>query len=106
MEKWIVGNWKMNGSLEMAGRFVPELLGGLPEGLPGKNIRIVLCPPLPYLVVVGKKISGSGVELGAQREPTRAIRDVLFHRRFPVDARHNAKIGRERLARWAERKLR
>ena len=67
MEKWIVGNWKMNGSLEMVGRFVPELLGGLPEGLPGKNVRIVLCPPLPYLVVVGKKISGSGVELGAQR---------------------------------------
>lgn len=67
MEKWIVGNWKMNGSLEMVGRFVPELLGELPEGLPGKNVRIVLCPPLPYLVVVGKKISGSGVELGAQR---------------------------------------
>jgi hypothetical protein len=26
----------------------------------------------------------------------------LFHRRFPVDVRHNAKIRREELKRWAE----
>jgi hypothetical protein len=31
---------------------------------------------------------------------------VLFHRRFPVDIRHNAKIGRPTLALWAARKLR
>jgi acyl-CoA synthetase (AMP-forming)/AMP-acid ligase II len=34
-----------------------------------------------------------------------AIKTVLFHRGFPVDIRHNAKIGRETLARWAEEKL-
>jgi acyl-CoA synthetase (AMP-forming)/AMP-acid ligase II len=34
------------------------------------------------------------------------IRHVLFHREFPVDARHNAKIFREQLAVWAEHKLR
>ena len=34
------------------------------------------------------------------------IETILVHRgRFPVDSRHNAKIERERLARWAERKL-
>jgi acyl-CoA synthetase (AMP-forming)/AMP-acid ligase II len=33
------------------------------------------------------------------------IRSVLFHPGFPVDIRHNAKIGRERLAAWAEGEL-
>lgn len=34
------------------------------------------------------------------------IRDVLLHPRFPVDVRHNAKIRREDLKRWAERRVR
>ncbi len=33
------------------------------------------------------------------------IRSVLFHPGFPVDIRHNAKIGREQLAIWAHGKL-
>jgi hypothetical protein len=32
---------------------------------------------------------------------TRQVKRVLFHKGFPVDARHNAKIDREALARWA-----
>lgn len=34
-----------------------------------------------------------------------AVRDVLFHRSLPVDARHNSKILRGALAGWAERRL-
>ncbi|HUO09667.1 MAG TPA: fatty acid CoA ligase family protein [Phycisphaerae bacterium] len=42
----------------------------------------------------------------AQRyEHTRVIREFLFHPRFPVDIRHNAKINREKLTLWAQRKL-
>jgi hypothetical protein len=41
------------------------------------------------------------LELGAAHDHTRSIRTILFHRRFPVDVRHNAKIGREKLAVWA-----
>lgn len=37
---------------------------------------------------------------------TRAITRFLVHPRFPVDIRHNAKIGREKLAAWAEGELR
>lgn len=37
---------------------------------------------------------------------TRHIDTILFHRRFPVDIRHNAKIFREQLAAWADRQLR
>ena len=36
---------------------------------------------------------------------TEQIKTVLFHPGFPVDIRHNAKIGREKLAVWAEGKL-
>jgi olefin beta-lactone synthetase len=36
---------------------------------------------------------------------TRTIETILFHRSFPVDARHNSKIFREKLAEWAARKL-
>ncbi len=36
---------------------------------------------------------------------TREIRTVLFHPGFPVDIRHNSKIGREELAEWAAKKM-
>ena len=32
---------------------------------------------------------------------TQSIQKVLYHKAFPVDIRHNAKISREQLARWA-----
>jgi olefin beta-lactone synthetase len=36
---------------------------------------------------------------------TAKVDTFLFHPRFPVDIRHNAKIGREKLAAWAARQL-
>ncbi|WP_167475828.1 fatty acid CoA ligase family protein [Nocardia arthritidis] len=42
---------------------------------------------------------------GAEFELTRTISDFLCHREFPVDIRHNAKIGREQLAVWAAKQL-
>ena len=36
---------------------------------------------------------------------TGSIHHFLFHTGFPVDIRHNAKIGREKLALWASKKL-
>ena len=42
----------------------------------------------------------------AQKHPhTQAIKNFLFHPRFPVDIRHNAKIFREKLAVWAGKQL-
>lgn len=43
--------------------------------------------------------------LGAGFDHTRGIRTVLFHPAFPVDIRHNAKIGRRALGEWATRRL-
>jgi olefin beta-lactone synthetase len=37
---------------------------------------------------------------------TAKVETFLFHPGFPVDIRHNAKIGREQLALWAARQLR
>jgi acyl-CoA synthetase (AMP-forming)/AMP-acid ligase II len=45
------------------------------------------------------------LELAAAHQLTRNIRTVLFHRSFPVDIRHNSKIFREKLAVWAQKKL-
>ena len=44
--------------------------------------------------------------LGAGSPQTTFIKDFLFHPGFPVDIRHNAKIFREKLAAWAETKVR
>ena len=40
-------------------------------------------------------------ELARQHPQTAAIRRYFFHPRFPVDVRHNAKIHRLALTRWA-----
>jgi olefin beta-lactone synthetase len=44
--------------------------------------------------------------LGSEFPHTRSIKDFLFHPRFPVDVRHNAKIFREKLAEWASGQIR
>ena len=45
-------------------------------------------------------------ELARNTGSARSIRDVLFHPCLPVDYRHNAKIQRDVLARWAQDRLR
>jgi acyl-CoA synthetase (AMP-forming)/AMP-acid ligase II len=45
------------------------------------------------------------LELAADNDLTRPIKTLLFHKGFPVDIRHNSKIFREKLAVWAEKKL-
>lgn len=66
---------------------------------------------IPALVVEGKPRGAADAaewvrELAAlaQAHPhTRSIRRFYFHASFPVDVRHNAKIHRLTLARWAKR---
>ena len=45
------------------------------------------------------------LESGGKHPHTAMIRHLLFHKGFPVDIRHNAKINRERLAAWAAKRL-
>ena len=62
---WVVGNWKMNGSLAANA----ELLTGVLEGLkanPAIQCEVGVCPPAVYLPSVGDALRGSSVRLGGQ----------------------------------------
>lgn len=52
------------------------------------------------------RIAGELRHLGEGFVHTAAVDTFAFHPAFPVDIRHNAKIGREKLAAWAARELR
>ncbi|MDH3338884.1 MAG: triose-phosphate isomerase [Gammaproteobacteria bacterium] len=59
----VAGNWKMNGS--SAGN--AELVAGIIAGAPRSDrVRLVICPPFPYLAPVAAQAAGSGVAVGAQ----------------------------------------
>jgi olefin beta-lactone synthetase len=45
------------------------------------------------------------LEIGSKFAHTAHIKTLLWHPKFPVDIRHNAKIGREILGTWAMRQL-
>jgi acyl-CoA synthetase (AMP-forming)/AMP-acid ligase II len=52
-----------------------------------------------------QQLRGDLLALGQRHETTSSIEQVLFARSFPVDVRHNSKIGREKLALIAARSL-
>jgi acyl-CoA synthetase (AMP-forming)/AMP-acid ligase II len=71
------------------------------------EVRPVLCVERdPRSRLSDEELRGELLALGAARPHTRAISTILFHKSFPVDIRHNAKIFREKLAVWATRQLR
>lgn len=70
-----------------------------------KKIPVLIVEPYQG-VEIDKSLLVSEVEnLGAQNILTEGITNYLIHKSFPVDIRHNAKIFREKLAVWAEKKL-
>jgi olefin beta-lactone synthetase len=75
-------------------------------GPPGQT-RAVLCVQLQADVPSGQRtaVERELLQLAAASELTRPIRSVLFHPKFPVDPRHNSKIDRPSLARWAEARV-
>lgn len=84
-------------------------LVGVPAGSGGGVKRPVLVvEPLPGRYPHGRRqaqFTRELLELGGKDDRTRGIREVLYHRAFPVDIRHNAKIFREKLATWAAERL-
>lgn len=76
-------------------------------GTPGQKV--------PVIVIEAKNKNASPeekkmlrnelLELAGSFRHTAGIRTLLFHPDFPVDIRHNAKINREALSLWAERKM-
>jgi olefin beta-lactone synthetase len=69
------------------------------------NARPALCVEVETDGAVNRsQIKRDLLALGAACPLTRNVETILFHDRFPVDIRHNAKIFRERLAVWADRR--
>jgi triosephosphate isomerase len=62
-QRLIVGNWKMFTTAATARRLAVDVVRGLGAET---RVRVALCPPAPYLGVVGEVVSGTMVALGAQ----------------------------------------
>ncbi len=78
-------------------------------GSAGRQRPVVIIEPNPGYWPRTKKqrqsLIGQLRQLAASNSATAAVEDFLFHPSLPVDVRHNVKIDREKLARWAAGKL-
>jgi acyl-CoA synthetase (AMP-forming)/AMP-acid ligase II len=72
-----------------------------------RTVIPVICvePIRPLSRLERQQVRQELLERAAAFPHTKQIQTLLFHRSFPVDVRHNAKIFRERLAVWASRRL-
>ncbi len=59
----------------------------------------------PENSVAIQKFHDELLALGKASELTQSIETILFHRSLPVDTRHNVKINREQLAKWAQEQM-
>ena len=62
-QKFVVGNWKMYTNAAEARQLAQAVVDGM--GAEGRG-SVTLCPPFPYLALVGEILKGSRVALGAQ----------------------------------------
>jgi triosephosphate isomerase len=59
----VIGNWKMNTSLEEARALARGIVAGVASV---EGVEVVVCPPFPWLTEVSKLIDGTHLQLGAQ----------------------------------------
>lgn len=90
MKKLIVGNWKMNGSLQANADLVSAVLQGLPLPL---NCGVGVAVPAVYLAQVHALIQGTGVALAAQ--------DVSQHEKGAYTGETSASMLQDVGARYA-----
>ncbi len=62
-QKSIVGNWKMYTTAALARRLATTVADGVGTT---DRVSVGVCPPFPYLALVGEILKGSPVALGAQ----------------------------------------
>jgi acyl-CoA synthetase (AMP-forming)/AMP-acid ligase II len=77
-------------------------LVGVKRGGTTRPVLVVEAESSANTVAAKSKLRDELLELASQHETTRDIQEIHFHPGFPVDIRHNAKIGREELSRWAQ----
>ena len=59
----VAGNWKMNGDSARNAELVSGIVAGAPNS---DRVKLLICPPFPYLAVIAAQVEGSRVSLGAQ----------------------------------------
>ncbi len=63
-QKFVVGNWKMYTTAAEARQLTQAIVEGI--GMMSMEVTVAVCPPFPYLALVGEILTGSRVALGAQ----------------------------------------
>ena len=79
-------------------------LVGLPFGKTQKP-AIIIETEKPLGKKQQKQLQNELLELALNHKISKEIKTILFYKRFPVDIRHNAKINREKLGKWAAGKV-
>jgi triosephosphate isomerase len=59
----VAGNWKMNGSKAANAALIDGILADMPQS---GTVRLVVCPPYPYLHELAMRLEGTELALGAQ----------------------------------------
>ena len=54
----VAGNWKMNGSTTGNAELVAGIVAGVPSA---EHVKLLICPPFPYLAAIAAAAEGSGV---------------------------------------------
>jgi acyl-CoA synthetase (AMP-forming)/AMP-acid ligase II len=73
-------------------------------GPPGEQEPVIIVEPYDKSVKI-EAIAASLRQIAEKHELTMTIKHFLVHPDFPVDIRHNAKIFREKLGKWASERL-
>jgi len=59
----VAGNWKMNGYAAGSAALVSDIVAGVPDS---DRVKVLVCPPFPYLASIAAQVRGSNVAVGAQ----------------------------------------
>ncbi len=74
-------------------------------GPPGKQMPVICIEPKKDKKINKNSLTEELLSLAKTNKLTKEINTVLFHKNFPVDIRHNSKIFREKLSKWATAKI-
>ena len=77
-------------------------------GIPSRGVQIpvvIIETEKPLGKKQQKELHNELIELALKYKITKAVKTFLFYKNFPVDIRHNAKINREKLGKWAAGKI-
>ena len=62
-QKFVIGNWKMHTTSVEAEQLAKCIIDGFDRS---EDVTVILCPPFPYLALVGDMLKGTQIALGAQ----------------------------------------